>query len=99
MPTDSASISFSGTGITVLGSGPFVGSASSPINNVDVNVAANATPGPRDIIITSGNQRVIATGAILILPKAQSADMQMTFTASTPGPVMIGQEDYLYRIG
>jgi len=67
LPTSGSPLSISGPGVTI--SSTSFGSLSSgdPAISAVVNIASDAPPGARNIVINNGSEQVIATGALEIL--------------------------------
>lgn len=86
LPTSGTPLSISGSGISVLSTSFGTLSGGDPVIQLTINVAANAPPGARNLIVTSGSQRVIATGALEIVGNATTVS-----AASFTGPAMAAE--------
>jgi uncharacterized protein (TIGR03437 family) len=74
LPTSGTPLSVSGPGITILSTQFGTLSNGDPFVGATINVAADAVPGARNIIITNG-ERAIATGALEIVKSATIASV------------------------
>jgi|GEM_PF-2327508 len=90
LPSSGAPLSVSGSGVTVV-STQFSTSGSDIVIRSVINVAADAPPGARNIIITNGSQRTIATGALEILGTAPDTTAPIVnITSPSNGTIVSG---------
>lgn len=82
LPQSGSPLSISGNGITI--NRTFFSTTNSGLLAVlaDITISPTATPGSRNLIVTSGNQRSIMTGALEILPASASVVSSANFSRS-----------------
>jgi uncharacterized protein (TIGR03437 family) len=71
LPQSGTPLSITGPGITIIRHVFVTTNTGLPGILVDINVAANAAPGPRNIVVTGASQRTIVSGAVEVMGGAQ----------------------------
>lgn len=83
-----ASISFTGSGITILKTYfRTIGSGYTAVY-ADINISPTAIAGARNIVVTSGNQRTVATGGLEIT----------TGSGTIPGLAVVSSANYFNKV-
>ena len=67
LPQSGTPLSITGSGITIVRHVFVTTNTGLPGILVDINVAANAAPGPRNIVVSNGSQRTIVSGGVEVL--------------------------------
>lgn len=82
LPQSGTPLSISGNGITIHRTFFTTTSIGLPAVLVEMSVSPTATPGSRNLIVTSGGQRTIVTGGLEILPSTAAMVSSANFAPS-----------------
>ncbi|MDX2033826.1 MAG: matrixin family metalloprotease [Blastocatellia bacterium] len=86
LPQSGTPLSITGPGITIIRHVFVTTNTGLPGILVDINVAANAAPGPRNIVVTGASQRTIVSGGVEVLGGAQPPTAPTVVSAATFQP-------------